>query len=139
MLILVFWLTCLPFCPVITVGMYSGLAHRSPNAASAECGPVGSLTVMLDTGTSGDDANVVVVIPFLMSVLPTRITRTPLASSTRSRSGNAAPPCETRYAEPVMVLGSVGVLARAVPTSEPSGHFAGVAANTASRHAFCSV
>ena len=70
----------------------------------------------LDTGTSGVEANFVVVMPFLMSVLPTRITRTPLASSTRSRSGNAAPPWETRIAGPCSLPGSVGVFALAPPT-----------------------
>ena len=74
---------------------------------------------MLETGTSGGDAKVVVVIPLLIFVLPTRITRTPLASITRSRSGNAAPPCETRIAGPCSLPGSVGVFARAPPTNEP--------------------
>src|SRR5437899_7499029 len=92
----VFWLIWAPFWATIVVGIRSFFAHRLPKAASAECGPVGSFSVKLDTGTSGIAAKVVVVIPFLMSVLPTRITRTPLPSSTRSRSGNAAPPCETR-------------------------------------------
>ena len=91
-----FWLIWEPFWATIVVGIRSFFAHRLPKAASAECGPVGSFSVKLDTGTSGIAAKVVVVIPFLMSVLPTRITRTPLPSSTRSRSGNAAPPCETR-------------------------------------------
>ena len=45
-----------------------------------------------EVGASGEDANVVVVIPFLMSVLPSRMMRTPLPSSTMSRSGNASPP-----------------------------------------------
>ena len=82
----------------------------------------------LETGTSGVGREVVVVMPFLMLVLPTRITRTPLASSTRSRSGNAAPPCETRIAGP-------GHLARqhrrvrpsAPPTNEPGGQLNGLA------------
>src|SRR5438128_3759276 len=94
--ILVFCLTCAPLWAVIVVGITSGCAHRLPYAASAECGPIGSVNEKLDTGTSGSEANVDVVMPPLMFVLPTRITRTPLPSSSRSTSGNAAPPCETR-------------------------------------------
>ena len=130
--IFVVCLNCRPFCPVIVVGMFSALVQRLPKAASAECGPIGRLMVMLDTGTSGVEAKLVVVIPFLMSVLPFRITRTPLASSTRSRSGNAAPPCETRYAGPVSFVGSVGVFARAPPTSDLPGQLKGFASNVAS-------
>ena len=124
---------------MIVVGITSGFAHRLPFAASALCEPIGRFTVMLDTGTSGVDANVVVVMPFLMSVLPTRIARTPLASSTRSRSGNAAPPCETRIAGPFSLPGSVGVFARAPPTNEPLGQWNGLASNVAAGQAFCSV
>ena len=58
--------------------MTSGWAHRLVLPVSAECGPVGSFSVKLDTGTSGTVLKLVVVIPFLMSVLPSRITRTPL-------------------------------------------------------------
>ena len=134
-----FCLICVPFWPVIVVGITSGLAQRFVLAASAECGPVGRFTVKLETGTSGVAAKFVVVIPFLMSVLPTRITRTPLASSTRSRSGNAAAACETRIAGPVILPGSTGVFALAPPTSEPAGQLDGLAANVASGHAFCSV
>src|SRR5207302_3176278 len=119
--------------------MTSGWAHRFVLPVSAECGPVGSLSVKLDTGTSGTVLKLVVVIPFLMSVLPTRITRTPLPSSTRSRSGKAAPPCETRTAGPVIGVGSTGVTAVAVPTVDSGEQPSGLAANVASRHAFCSV
>src|SRR5580692_10082886 len=94
---------------------------------------------MLDTGTSGGAAKLVVVIPFLMFVLPTRITRIPSPSSSRSRSGNAAPPCETRIAGPFSFAESVGVFALTPPTNEPDGHVYGFALNTASEHAFCSV
>ena len=128
-----------PFQPTIVVGINSGLAHRSPKAASAECEPVGRLTVTLETGTSGVEANVVVVMPFLMLVFPTKITRTPLPSSTRSRSGKAAAACETRIAGPVILAGSVGVLARTPPTNEPLGQWNGSASKVAARHAFCSV
>ncbi len=76
---------------------------------------------MLVTGTSGGEANVVVVIPFLMSVLPTRITRTPSPSSSRSRSGNARPPCETKIAGPFSFAASVGVFALTPPTNDPDG------------------
>src|SRR6202035_966603 len=120
----------------MTVGITSGILQRLPNAASAECAPTGRLTVMLDTGTSGVAAKLVVVIPFLMSVLPSRITRTPLPSSTRSRSGNAAPPWETRIAGPFIFAGSVGVLARTPPTNEPPGQLNGLALNVASGQAF---
>src|ERR1700730_2505704 len=137
--IFVFCLTTRPFCPVIVVGMISGPAHRFAFAASALWEPVGRFTVMLDTGTSGVAAKFVVVIPFLMFVFPTTIVRTPLASMTRSRSGNAPPACDTRIAGPVSLLGSSGVFARAPPTKEPLGHLSGLAANCASVHAFCRV
>src|SRR6266480_2978439 len=116
--------------------MTSGRAQRLPKPVSAECEPMGRFTVTLETGTSGVLANVVVVIPFLMSVLPTTITRTPLASSTRSRSGNAAPPWETRIAGPFIFEGSTGVFARTPPTNEPDGQLNGFALNVASGHAF---
>ncbi len=110
-----------PFCPIIVVGIVNGLMHRLPFAVTAECAPIGRLTVIDETGTSGGAANVVVVIPLLIFVLPTRITLTPLASITRSRSGNASPACETRIAGPCSLPGSVGVFARAPPTNEPLG------------------
>src|SRR5438270_10529676 len=78
--IFVFCLICAPLWAVIVVGITSGLAHTSPYAASAECGPIGRLSEKLDTGTSGRVAKLEIVIPRLMSVLPTRITRTPLPS-----------------------------------------------------------
>src|SRR5262249_59107420 len=137
--IFVLCLTTLPFQPVIVVGMTSELAHRLPKPASAECEPVGRFTVTLDTGTSGVVAKLVVVMPFLMFVLPTTIVRTPSASMTRSRSGNAAAAWETRIAGPFSLSGRRGVLARAPPTNEPLGHLNGSAANTASGQAFCSV
>src|SRR5437899_3257808 len=48
--IFVFCLICAPLCAVIVVGITSGFAHTSPNAASAECGPIGRLSEKLDTG-----------------------------------------------------------------------------------------
>src|SRR2546426_5435259 len=119
--------------------MTSGCAHRFVLPVSAECGPVGSFSVKLDTGTSGTEAKLVVVIPRLMSVLPTRITRTPLPSSSRSRSGKAAPPWETRYAGPLSVPGRTGVVAVAVPTLAPAGQLKGFDAYVASGQACCSV
>src|ERR1039457_5787304 len=97
--------------------------HRLPFPVTAECEPIGRFTVTLDTGASGNAAKVVVVIPFVILVLPTRITRTPLASITRSRSGNACPPWETRIAGPCSFPGSVGVFALAPPTNEPLGQW----------------
>ncbi len=86
----------------------------------------------LVTGTSGVEANVVVVMPFLMFVFPTRITRTPFASSTRSRSGNASAGVRDEDGRALSACsGSVGVLARALPTIEPAGQLAGLAANVA--------
>ncbi len=120
---IVFCLVVFPLWETIVVGITSGCAHRSPNAPRALCEPVGRLTVTLDTGTSGVDAKFVVVMPFLMLVLPVRITRTWLGlSTTRSKSGNEAPACETRIAAPVSLPGSVGVTTVAPPTNEPLGH-----------------
>src|ERR1700677_4916660 len=78
--ILVFCVTLNPFCPIIVVGIVSGLMQRLPFAVTAEWPPIGRFTVMLETGTSGAAANVVVVTPLLIFVLPTTITLTPLAS-----------------------------------------------------------
>src|SRR5262249_29416428 len=69
----------------------------------------------------------------------TRMIRTPEPSSTRSRSGNAAPPCDTSTAMPFISPGSVGVTALTVPTTAVSAQPSGLAANVASRHAFSSV
>src|SRR5256714_8667361 len=119
--------------------MTSGRAQRLPKPVSAECEPMGRFTVTLETGTSGVLANVVVVMPFLMSVLPTTITRTPLPSSTRSRSGKDALACDTRIAGPFIFACSTGVLARTPPTNEPDGHLNGSASNVAAGHALLSV
>src|ERR1700720_414217 len=137
--IFVFCLITLPFCAVIAVGMTSDCLHRLPFAVSAEFGPVGSLSSKLDTGTSGTVAKLEVVMPFVMFVLPTRITVTPSPLSTRSRSGNAAPPCETKIAGPVSLSGSTGVVTTASPTRELEGQASGAALNVACRQAWLSV
>src|SRR4030081_3054257 len=116
--------------------MISGRAQRLVTAPSAEWGPVGSVSEKLETGTSGIAAKDELVMPFLMSVLPTRITRTPLPSRTMSRSGKAAPPCETRNAGPVRGVGSVGVTALAVPTLDSLEQPSAFAAKVASGQAF---
>src|SRR5271166_1232351 len=56
-----------------------------------------------------------------------------------STSGNAAAPCETRYAGPVNGTFKTGVTAFAVPITDPAGHPAGLVSNCASVQAFCSV
>ena len=108
----VFCVTLKPFCPIIVVGIVSGL--------DAEAAVRRHRGVRADRQVDGDargparreaTAKVVVVIPFEIFVLPTKITRTPLASITRSRSGNAAPPWETKIAGPCSLPGSVGVFA----------------------------
>ena len=74
--------------------------------------------------------------PFLMSVLPTRITRTPSPSRIRSTSGNAArrgrPGTRARWS------GSTGVATLTEPTLEPDGQPFGPAAKIASGQAFWS-
>src|ERR1700683_615215 len=110
--------------------------HRLPLAASAEFAPVGRLTVTLVTGTSGVVAKLVVGTPLVIFVLPTTITVMPSACNTRSRSGKASPPWDTKIAGPAILVGSTGVLARAVPTIDPAGQANGLAANVASGHAF---
>ena len=92
-LIFVFCLTTVPFCPVIVVGIISGLAQRF--AERRQRGVRADRQVhrdAADTGTSGVDANVVVVMPFLMSVLPTRIDRHAVAfeDQVEVREGGAA-------------------------------------------------
>ena len=95
---------------------------------------------MLDTGASGVVAKFVVVIPFLMSVLPTRITRTPSAFEHEVEVGELrAAAARPGRPGPSVCVGSVGVLARAPPTFEPSGQLNGFAANICGRHAFWSV
>src|SRR4029077_14891087 len=56
-----------------------------------------------------------------------------------TRSGNAAPPCDTKYAGPDTGFARTGVMAVAVPTRDASGHPAGLVLNCASVHAFCNV
>ena len=94
----VFCLMTAPFWAVIVVGMIERLrAEAAERCRAPSCGPVGRFSSKLETGTSGIDANVEVVMPLLMFVLPSRITLTPWSPSRiRSRSGKAAPPCETR-------------------------------------------
>ena len=89
-------MNCAPLCAAIVVGTVSAFEQRPPSAVSAEWGPTGSVSTKLETGTSGIAANVELVIPFVIFVLPVRITVTPSPSSTMSRSGNASPPWETR-------------------------------------------
>ncbi len=71
-----------------------------------------------------------------MSVLPSRTIFTPSPWSTNSTSGNAAPPCETRYAGPLSGFLNTGVWTIPSPITEPSSQLAGLALKTASRHAF---
>src|SRR4029077_5004723 len=56
-----------------------------------------------------------------------------------TRSGNAAPPCDTKYAGPDTGFARTGVMAVAVPTRDASGHPAGLVLNCAPVHAFCNV
>src|SRR5512142_2549900 len=121
-LMIVLRLKAAPFQAVIVVGITSGGEHSSPLLVTAECDPVGRLTVIALTGTSGVSRKSVVVIPRVIFVCPTRITRTPSPLRTRSRSGKAWPPCETSTAGPVIVPGSSGVTARTPPTNDPLGH-----------------
>src|SRR4029077_11272814 len=67
--ILVFCLTCTPFCPVSMVGMTSFAPQRLPWAlagrlvVSAECGLSGSFSSKLVIGASGTPAKVLLVMP----------------------------------------------------------------------------
>src|SRR6478672_5398334 len=74
--------------------------------------------------------------PFLMSVVPSRITRTPPSCSTRARLGKASAAWETRYAGPVRLPGRTGVVAVAVPTFDAAGQLAGLASKVDCVHAF---
>jgi len=93
---LVFCLITAPLCAVIVVGIVERLRAQAPIAVSAELGPLGSSSTKLDTGTSGIEANVDFVMPFLMFVLPSRTTRTPSPFEQQVEIGEGAPPCETR-------------------------------------------
>ena len=62
--------------------------------------------------------------------------RDPFALQHDSTSGNAAPPCETRYAGPLSELLKTGVWIVACPITDPSGHDAGLALNAPSVQAF---
>src|SRR5689334_21429439 len=77
--------------------------------------------------------------PLPMKVLPTRITVTPSPLSTRSRSGNDAPPWETNIAGPVSLPGSTGVVTVTMPTLDNGGHAAGLALKIASGQALFKV
>src|SRR3984957_13598637 len=74
-----------------------------------------------------------------MLVLPMSITVTPSPCSTRSRSGNAAPPCDTKIAVPVSLSGNTGVATVALPTFDSGGQLSGLALNVASGQALLSV
>ena len=94
--------TCAPFWPVSVVGIASFWPQRLPlifagrSVVRAEWGPSGSFSSKLEMGASGIDLNELVVMPFAMSVLPTRSRRMPCPCRITTRSGNAAPPWETR-------------------------------------------
>src|ERR1700756_4846066 len=121
----------------MVVGIRSGFGHSggSPKLVTAEGGPSGSTTVIEVTGTSGVVAKFVVVIPPVIFVCPTRITRTPSPWRIKSRSGNAPPPWETKIAGPLSRPGSTGVRARTEPTNEPLGQLKGLLSKVAARHA----
>src|SRR5436190_16501672 len=75
--------------------------------------------------------------PFLMSVLPSRMIVTPSPCSTNSTSGKDALPCDTRYAGPDSGFVNTGVRIVARPMFEPSGQpETGLASNRKSRQAF---
>src|SRR4029077_17076884 len=96
------------------------------SVARIERGPSGSFNSKLDTGASGTLLNVEVVIPFLMLVFPSKYSVIPSPCRTITRSGNATPPWDTRYAGPVSGLLSTGVCAVAIPTADAAGHAAGL-------------
>src|SRR6202521_4588874 len=105
--ILVVCLMTAPFWPVMVVGMVSDWPHMLPFAlagrlaASPECGPSGSLISNTPMGASGTLAKVLEVMPCLMSMLPVSCTVTPPPCRMATTSGNAAPPCDTKYTGPV--------------------------------------
>src|SRR5436190_7986560 len=75
--------------------------------------------------------------PFLMSVLPSRMIVTPSPCSTNSTSGKDALPWETRYAGPESGFLNTGVEIFAWPMLESAGQpETGLASNRKSRHAF---
>src|SRR6185295_429432 len=75
--------------------------------------------------------------PFLMSVLPSRMIITPSPCSTNSTSGNPALPCDTRYAGPDSGFLNTGVRIVALPMFESCGQpETGFASNKKSRQAF---
>src|SRR5438270_7440356 len=93
----------------------------------------------VETGASGTALNVELVTPFLIWVLPTRFRVIPSPCRTRTRSGKAAPACETRYAGPTSGWARIGVTAVALPTTDALGHDAGLSVNVAFGQACCSV
>jgi len=96
--IFVVWVMTAPFCAVIVVGIVSFCAHMLFFAlagmfvARTEWGPCGNVVTNELIGASGTLLNVLVVIPFLMFVLPSRYSVMPSPWRTNTRSGNAAPP-----------------------------------------------
>ena len=138
--IFVFCLTTMPFCPVIVVGIVSGLAHRFAvrrqravradrqvhrDAADRHVGRRRERRrrdAFFDVGVADQDRP-----SRRCSRAPGRGPGTPRRRATRGSPG------------PVILPGSVGVTTVAPPTNEPLGQFIGLAANCASVHAFCSV
>ena len=81
-------------------------------------------------GASGTVLKRASVIPFLMSVLPSRIDRDVFALEDDLDVGERRAAVETRYTGPSRGLERRGVCAVAVPMSDPSGQPAGLASNT---------
>ena len=86
----------------------------------------GSFSSKLVIGASGTDRKMLDVMPFLMSVLPSRISVTPSPWSTISRSGNACPPCEDEIGGTGQRMGRRSVLPRSrcrrsTPPDSPPG------------------
>ena len=63
---------------------------------SAEWGPSGRVASTVSNGASGTDWKLLVVMPFLMAVWPSRMTVRLSPCRTSSASGQAALPWETR-------------------------------------------
>src|SRR5580658_305011 len=126
---------------MIVVGIVRLCPQKSPFAfagrldANPECRPSGKLISNTLIGASGTVSNELEVIPLLILTFPVRLTVTPSPCKIATTSGNAAPPCETRYTGPDKGFANTGVLAVAVPICEPTGQPAGLAANCASVHA----
>ena len=113
--------------------MTSFFVQRFPFAASAESGPSGRYSSKLLTCTSGTFANVLLVIPcFVDERFAVQVHPHPVALQHHDQFGELRATMADEVRRALQCHRQNRTSARAIPITEPAGHPAGFASNTAS-------